>query len=156
LYYRDEHGITISSRCFFLTPRSWNEFFTQHISPEVITNFTANSCYWLPGDQLCSQIEKLRNLENLGICDTKVSLLHLAKVLDTCREIRNLDFSYQHLPGMENENSKFATSSVKEAFKKLTALKISTAVLDARDYVNDPWFFITKMLRFDIILIPKK
>jgi len=92
----------------------------------------------------------MTNLEHLGINDTKVSLPHLIKVLDTCHEITKLDFSYRHLPGMENENNKFATGSVKEAFKKLTSLKISTAVLDARDFVNDPWFFIIKMLRFSV------
>lgn len=90
----------------------------------------------------------MRNLEHLGISDTKVSLLHLAKVLDTCKTITKLDFSYHHLPGIENENNHFATKSVKEAFKKLTSLEISTAVLDARDYVNDPWFFLIKILRF--------
>jgi len=34
-----------------------------------------------------------------------------------------------------------------EALKRLTHLKVATAVLDARDYVNDPWVFIAKMLR---------
>jgi len=49
---------------------------------------------------------------------------------------------------MENENNHFGTHpSVKEGFKKLTSLKISTAVLEARDYENDPWVFIIKMLR---------
>jgi len=34
-----------------------------------------------------------------------------------------------------------------EALKRLTHLKVATAVLDAKDYVNDPWVFIVKMLR---------
>ena len=90
----------------------------------------------------------MTNLEDLGVSDTKCSLLQLAKVLETCKTIIKLDFSFHHLPGIENENKKFGITSVKEAFKKLTSLKISTAVRDARDFVNDPWFFILKMLRF--------
>ncbi len=147
IFYRNQNEITISPECFFLTPRSWNEYFTQYISSKFINNFTANSCYWLPGNQLCDQIVKMTNLEDLGVSDTKFSLLQLAKVLETCKTITKLEFSYHHLPGMENENNKFAVTPVKEAFKKLTSLKISTAVLDARDLVNDPWLFIVKMLR---------
>jgi len=89
----------------------------------------------------------MTNVEHLGISDTKVTLPLLAKVLETCKTITKLDFMYRHLPGMENGNNQFATAPVKEAFKKLTSLKISTAVLDARDLVNDPWLFIVKMLR---------
>jgi len=126
----------------------WNEFFTTYISPEAITNFSANSCYWLPGNQLCDQIGKMINLEDLGISNSKVSLPHLAEILKTCKEITQLDFSYQHLiPGVENQNNQFGTQPVKDAFKKLTSLKISTAVLNARDYENDPWIFIIRMLR---------
>jgi len=140
--------MTISPRSYFLTSTLWNDFFTQYITPELITNFSANSCYWLPENQLCDQIVKMANLEDLGISDTKVSFPQLARVLDTCRKITKLDFSYHHLPGMDNSNNQFATTSVKEAFKRLTSLKISTAVLDAVDYENDPWVFIIKMLRF--------
>jgi len=129
--------MTISPRSYFLTSTLWNDFFTQYITPELITNFSAHSCYWLPGEQITDQILKMVNLEELAISDTKVSLPQLARVLDTCRNITKLDFSYHHLPGMD-----------KEAFKKLTSLKIYTAVLDAVDYENDPWLFIIKMLRF--------
>jgi len=113
----------------------WNQFFTKYISPEAITTFSANSCYWLPGQQICDHILKMKNLQELDVKDTKVFLTHLAIVLETCQDITKLDFSCNHLPGMENENDKFGTLAVLAAFKKLTiTLRISTyCVKESRD-----------------------
>jgi len=36
---------------------------------------------------------------------------------------------------------------VKEGFRKLTGLKMSTCFVDARDYLNDPWLLIIRILR---------
>lgn len=52
---------------------------------------------------------------------------------------------------MENENQ-LKTRAVIKAFQKLVSLKVSTSVKDARDYLNDPWLFITKILRLKMIL----
>lgn len=76
-----------------------------------------------------------------------MSLAHLATVLETCQDITKFDCSYNHLPGLESENDKFGTPAVLAAFKKLVSLKISSFVKNARDYVDDPWLFIIKMLR---------
>jgi len=35
---------------------------------------------------------------------------------------------------------------ITEGFKKLTCLRVSTAFLDARDYLNDPWLLIIHIL----------
>jgi len=97
---------------------------------------------------------EMLNLQSLAIKDTRVSLPHLGRILDHCKKITKLEFSYHHLsednlPGLINVNNQFidTTRPVQEALKKLTCLKVSTAVMDARDYENDPWFFIIKLLR---------
>jgi len=89
----------------------------------------------------------MKSLQELAVKDTKVSLGHLTTVLETCQDITKLDMSYDHLPGIENKNGEFETPAVLAAFKKLISLKISTCVKKSREYVNDPWFFIIKMLR---------
>ncbi len=89
----------------------------------------------------------MKSLQELAVKDTKMSLAHLATVLETCQDIIKFNFSYNHLPNLENENDKFGTPAVLVAFKKLTTLKMSTCVKESKDFVNDPWFYIIKMLR---------
>ena len=103
----------------------------------------------MPGNLLCCHIMKLKNLQDISIKDTKISLPQLAKVLEICKNITNLDFSYKHETGLFKAlyDSSFSTPEVIAAFKKLTSLKVATSVLDAKDYFNDPWGFITKILR---------
>jgi len=88
----------------------------------------------------------MKYLLELNINGTKVSLPELAKLLKICQKITKLDFSYTHKMGEENQNE-ISTQDAIKAFKKLTFLKISTSVLNARDYSNDPWVFIIKILR---------
>ena len=90
---------------------------------------------------------KLKNLNDLSIKDTKISLSQLARVLETCQKIVRLDFSYKHKEGFLKALVEHPLSSVIEAFKRVTHLKITTSVLDAKDYLNDPWIFITNLLR---------
>jgi len=91
------------------------------------------------------------NLTDLSVKGTQLSFPHLVRVLQTCQELKTLDFSYMHKKGMENETA-FCTPTVIAAFKKLTSLKISTVVLNAEHHTNDPWAFIIKMLRYSQLL----
>jgi len=101
--------------------------------------------YWLPSGLLGDAIIQMKSLEELGIRDTKVPLPILDKVLNACPEIRKLDFSFifealwkEMKESVESENT-VILDSMKFNFQKLTCLKISTSVMDARDYLHDPW-----------------
>jgi len=112
--------------------------------------FNCNNCYWLPGDQLFDNIVKMTNLTELSIKGTNISLSQLARVFESCQKVTELDFSYQHQPAIIEPSSEtqISTSTVTEAFKKLTKLTIFTSVHDPTNYDNDPWVFIIKMLRW--------
>jgi len=140
-------ALLLVQKCFFLTPSSWGSYFKRYICPETISSFNVSNCYWIPGAQLFNNSVKMKNLLDLSINGTKVSLPQLAKLLKTCQKITKLDFSYTHKMGEENKKQLSTPTAVK-AFKKLTFLKISTSVLNARDYSNDPWVFIIKILRY--------
>lgn len=146
---RARYGILLGPGCYFLKPSSWDAYFTQYICPESMTKFSANHSYWLPGSWLCDNILKLQNLQDLSIKDTKISLLHLARMLKTCSKITKLDFSYQHEEGFVKTlvEHPLSAPSVIGAFNRLTHLKVTTCVLDAKDFLNDPWIFIIKLLR---------
>lgn len=91
----------------------------------------------------------MENLGDLNIKGTKVSLEDLAQILEACPNITRLDFSYEHKEDhQENETEISSSPAIKEVFKKLTSLKITTSVMDPKEYVNDPWVFIFKMLRW--------
>lgn len=111
--------------------------------------FNCNHCYWLPGGQLYDNIVQMVNLKELSIRDTQISLTLLARVLETCLKITELDFSYQHQQAIiePSSESQISTPAVTDAFKKLTKLRILTSVYDAMNYHNDPWAFIIKLLR---------
>jgi len=70
-------------------------------------------------------------------------------VFETCKQISKLDFSFRHENGIliALSGPPLSAPHVIEALKRLTHLKVATTVLDAKDYVNDPWVFIVKMLR---------
>jgi len=147
--FRGRHGIIFGPGCYYLKPSSWDVYFTRYICPDSITKFTANHFYWLPGQWLCDSILKFKNLKDLSIKDTKISLPQLARVLEIAQKVTKLDFSYTHEKGFLNALAEhpLSASPVIEAFKRLTNLKITTSVLDAEDYLNDPWIFITNLLR---------
>jgi len=153
IYFRKPNNITIDYKYFFLSdPKCWNTFFNQHaLSPSSITSFNANNCYWISAERLCYAVVKMKNLEELSIKGTKVSLLHLARIFELCPKITKLDFTCYELKwGLVQdalEKQKHSSESILQGFKKLTSLKVSTRILDARDYVNDPWIIITRMLR---------
>jgi len=147
---RGRHGIIFGPGCYYLKPCSWDAYFTRYICPDSITKFNANHSYWLPGQWLCDNILQLKNLTDLSIKDTKISLPQLARVLEVAHQkITKLDFSYTHEKCSLKALAEHPLSAtlVIEAFKRLRHLKITTSVLDAEDYVNDPWVFIVKMLR---------
>ena len=85
--------------------------------------------------------------------DTKISFPHLAKVFGACKKITKLDFSYREKNWEDVKENLLEENvvSIAEGFKKLTGLKITTCSLDARDYLNDPWLLIIRILRYKII-----
>ena len=152
-YYRSKKEITVSFKYHFLTgPSPWDSYLTQHICfPLNITSLQLNDCYWMPADILRQVITKLENLQELGVKDTQVTFSHLAKVLRTCQKITKLEISYREQNWYELKRSLTEENNMMDAiiygFKKLTCLKIATCFHDARDYLNDPWLLIIRILR---------
>jgi len=97
----------------------------------------------------------MENLEELSIKETKASLPHLARVFELCPKMTKLDFTFREKNWEEIQDAlkkqKYSSESIIQGFKKLTCLKISTSFLDARDYLNDPWLVIIRMLRHKIL-----
>ena len=95
----------------------------------------------------------MKNLEELYVKDTQISFPHLAKVFGACKKITKLDFSYREKNWEDVKENLLEKNvvSIAEGFKKLTGLKITTCSLDARDYLNDPWLLIIRILRYKII-----
>jgi len=93
----------------------------------------------------------MENLEELSIKGTKVSLPHLARIFELCPKITKLDFTCHELKWEEIQKivveKNHSIDYIIQGFKKLTSLKVSTTILDARDYLNDPWLIIIRMLR---------
>lgn len=151
--HRKETGsITVSYKHHFLTsPTLWYGFLHQHASsPSAITVFNANNCYWIPVELLCGTIMKMENLEELAIKDTKVSLLlsDLARMMRHCKKIKKLDFSFLFKESKCKAISHEDAVTIKQGFKKLTCLKVSTCVPMVDD-LNGPhkWMLIFNMLR---------
>ena len=144
----------ISNRCFFLTPSKWRVYLKQHINANTVTSFNVNHLYWLPGQLLADAIIQMKQLKELSVNDTKVSLPILAKILNTCLEVTKLDFSFRFEGDWKNLQDygvkKVILDSMAQNFKRITCLKVSTCVLDARDYKqynHDPWIPILLFLR---------
>jgi len=152
-YLRKPNNITIDYKYFFLSdPKCWNTFFNQQASsPSSITSFNANNCYWIPAERLCYAVVKMENLEELSIKETKVSLPHLARVFELCPKITKLDFTCREIKWEEIQKEvveqNHSIDSIIQGFKKLNSLQVSTRIHDARDYLNDPWLIIIRMLR---------
>ena len=95
-------------------------------------------------------IIKMKSLKELGVKDTKVSLFHLANILNVGVEMTSLDFSFQFEEDWKNLQAglkKVILDSMALNFKRLTCFKVSTCVDDARDYRHDPWQPILQFLR---------
>ena len=107
------------------------------------------NCYWLPAQQICDVVVQLGNLQQLKVNGTKVSLPDLARVFTNCQKITKLDFKLVEKSWEEVLSilGKEKMDMVMEKFKKLTSLKVSTWWLDPRDYLDDPWVLIIRILR---------
>ncbi len=95
----------------------------------------------------------MKNLEKLSIKDTQVSPWGLTVMLTKfCPNLTQLEFSYKHTSrwytgfSIEQHLSTPITGYL-ELFKNLKSVKISTTVLNAIDFLNDPWIFIFHLLR---------
>ncbi len=90
-------------------------------------------------------------IKKLRVLVVFTSLPHLARVLEHCPKITKLDFTFYEKKWEEIQdavmNEAYSIDSIIQGFKKLTCLKMSTRWLDARDFVNDPWVIIIRLLR---------
>ncbi len=92
----------------------------------------------------------MKNLEELGVKDTQVTLPILADILNGSPELVKLDFGFRFEKDwktLKEDLKKVVLDSMVVRFKKLTCLKVSTCVHDARDYRHDPWQPILSYLR---------
>jgi len=103
----------------------------------------------MPAGLICCAIRKMVNLEELKIKGTKISLQHLCHVFGSCKKIMKLDFNIleKSWEDIQEVIEKEKLDGVKESFKKLIILKLSTCFSDARHYTNDPWLLIIRILR---------
>jgi len=103
----------------------------------------------MPAGLICSAICKMVNLEELGITGTKVALQHLSHIFGSCKKIKKLDFDFLEKSWEEVQEviEKEKLDVLKEGFKKLVHLKVSTCFSDPRHYTNDPWLLIIRILR---------
>lgn len=83
----------VISKCYFLTPNSWDWFFKKNITSTSVAVFDASHCFWLPPDLLVDGVTLMSNLEELYIHDTKFSLKHLPRVFKACGKLLKLSFS---------------------------------------------------------------
>jgi len=99
-------------------------YLKQHINSNTVTSFNVNHLYWLPGQLLADAIIQMEKLKELAIKDTKVSLLILAKILNTCPGITKLDFSFRFEDDWKNLQDygvrKVILDSMTQNFKRIT------------------------------------
>ncbi len=153
LYFRKQNSITVDYKnCFLSGPSSLSTFFNQNaLSPSSITSFNSNNCYWLSTEQLFDGLVAMGNLEELCIKGTQVSLPHLSRVFEHCPKLTKLDFTCREKKWEEIQEAVLkqkcgSIDSIIQGFQKLICLKVSTSTLDARDFLNDPWLMIIRML----------
>ncbi len=141
----------VISRCYFLGPNGWNNFFQEYITPLTVISFDVSHCYWLPAELLSLSITKMINLEELIVQDTQVSLAYLPKVFEACKEITKFSFTlaeknldlYQ-----DNVMAKSSLDWLKKGFSRLTHLKIFTADLNVDSYYNESWLVTLGVLKY--------
>ena len=130
---------------FLFDPSHWQNFLGQNSSfPSSIIALNVNNCNWLPVEQLCDATVQLEKLEELSVRGTRVSLPHLSRVLKSCPKLNLLEKDWEEVQAAV---SKAEMDSIITNFKKLSSLKITTFFLGARDYLNDPWLLIIRILR---------
>lgn len=148
---REGNTINVNYKYHFLTqPRSWYTFFQQHpLYPSAITILKFNDCYWMPAGLICSTIRKMVNLEELEIKGTKIYLKHLGHIFESCKKIQKLNFNYleKSWEDIQEVVKDEKMDCLIQGFKKLISLKMSTCFLNARDYLNDPWLLVIRILR---------
>ena len=94
----------------------------------------------------------MENLEQLSIKGTQVSSLQqVAKILQACPKIVNIDFSYTERTVAELldvlEKNYISVDSLADRLRKLISVKMSTTALDCQNDVHhDPWLLIFKIL----------
>ena len=86
------------------------------------TVFNANSCYWIPPGVIVHNVILMKNLQELYILDTQVSLNHLPRVFTNCQKITRLGLSLAGLMTLKDVQKQRA--SLKRGFKRLTHLSI--------------------------------
>ncbi len=99
-----------------------DQVFSQHIDPPTISVFNANSCYWIPPGVIVNNVILMKNLQELHILDTQVSLNQLPRVFSSCPGLTRLSLSLAGLMTLKDVQKQKA--SLKRGFKRLTHLSI--------------------------------
>ncbi len=112
--------------------------------------FDASHCYWLSADFLINTVTKMTNLVELGINDTKVSLVHLPKLFESCQKLFKLSFNLAEKSldtFKENVMAKESRDWLMGGFKRLRYLKIFTLGLSDFHQCTDSWLVVLGVLR---------
>jgi len=103
------------------------KYFWRYIDPTTITVFNVNHCYWIPPGDLVLNTMLMRNLEELNVLDTQVTLKKLSLVFPRCQKITRLSLSLAGMKSLDDVECTFDWASeecMKECFKRLTHLSI--------------------------------
>ena len=142
-------------QCYFVNDASFCTYIKQWIFPELITSFDLSHCYWISAEILLNAISSMNQLETLSIEDTRLNLVHISKIFESCHHITTIGISLVE----ENWNnfelslgSDLSTTleTLSKGFEKLKSLKI--LAFNAAYYI-DSWLVILPLLRYLIYKI---
>ena len=145
------------SQCYFVNDHSLCPYIKQWISPEQITSFDVSHCYWISPEILLNAISLMSQLNELSIQDTRLNLVHLSKIFETCDHITKIGISLveptQHKKNINHWKNlefylggEFSTTleTLSKSFGKLKSLKI--LAFNSTYYINN-WLVILQLLR---------
>ena len=121
------------------------KYFWQYIDPTTITIFNVNHCYWMPPGDLVLNAMLMKNLEELNVLNTQVTLEKLGLVFTRCQKITRLGLSLAGLKSLDDFVDRHDWTSVecaKECFKRLTHLSIFNFEVNRYD-LNNPRHCLT-------------
>ncbi len=71
-----------------------SSFFKNHLNPALLRSCNLNGCYWISSSTLKSFLIKCRNLKELNIAETKLTISEIvADILPKCSKVTKLSFT---------------------------------------------------------------
>lgn len=64
-----------------------------HINPEIVTVLDLNFCYWLPKKEICDFAKHCRNLKELLVAYSNITIEDLTGILQETKQISKLSLS---------------------------------------------------------------